>query len=414
MHCWGSTMVAATIIVSLNTYFIMAKGSAMGLWKGKKGSSVFYQIKNTNSMQKQGIRERNYEPSNPQSARQASQRMRMFPAQAVYGVLKDTIERSWQGVKYGQMTRQAYLKSALRSDIFPAVSKGDGVIVPGPYQIAKGSLGEVKTTVTQNGAAQALLLFDTPYVGGSTIGEVSNFLLEANPWLKEGDQITIVLCYTGNNEVVEFNWWVKSFYIDPENNIEFDSLEAGLFPLGIDVSWNAAGLLWAPRDDAFIYAAACIVSREGTIPMRTNATLNVNTAVLPDYYGATARAKAQRSYMKALTVQSTDWPVDPGTDGGGGDDTINITVSQISFGSDGGETSVPGGTVSGGGEYLPGETVWLVATPNGTNTFQGWYPSAEDARNNTNRISANANYGFTAGDTVVTSTTIVGRFNAPL
>lgn len=392
----------------------MAKGSAMGLWKGKKGSSVFYQIKNTNSMQKQGIRERNYEPSNPKSARQASQRMRMYPAQAVYGVLKDTIERSWQGVKYGQMTRQAYLKSALRSEIFPAVIKGDGVVVPGPYQIAKGSLGEVKAIVNGSGFAYFDFIFTTPYSSGDTIGDLSTILLQDNPWLKEGDQITMVLCYTRQDNIVSFNWWVGSFYIDPTSTVDIVSPESGLTPVGFEISYGGNGLSIQAANDEFIYAAACIVSREGTTPLRSNATLTVNTAALPGYYGATGRAKAQRSYMKSLTVQSTDWPVDPSTEGGGGDDTINITVSQISFGSDGEETSIPGGTVSGGGEYLPGETVWLVATPSGTNTFQGWYPSVEDARKNTNRISANANFGFDAGGTVVTSTTIVGRFNAPL
>lgn len=384
----------------------------MGLWKGKKGSSVFYQIKNSNSLQKQGVRERNYEPANPKSARQAGQRMRMYPAQAVYGVLKDTIERSWQGVKYGQMTRQAYLKSALRSEFFPAVSKGDGVIVPGPYQIAKGSLGEVKATLTENGIAQFDFNFATSGTD-TTVGALSSALLESNPWLREGDQITTVLCYTGDASITRFNWFVGSIYIDPNDDTKLTPEDSPFVPFGFEVAFGS-GLSYSPIDEQFIYAAACIVSREGTTPMRTNATLSVNAAALPDYYGAAARAKAQRSYMKPLTVQSTDWPVDPGTDGGGGDDTINITVSQISFGSDGEETSVPGGTVSGGGSYLPGETVWLVATPSGTNTFQGWYPSEDDARHNRNRISPNANFGFDAGGTVVTSTTIVGRFNAPL
>lgn len=384
----------------------------MGLWKGKKGSSVFYQIKNSNSLQKQGVRERNYEPANPKSARQAGQRMRMYPAQAVYGVLKDTIERSWQGVKYGQMTRQAYLKSALRSESYPAVSKGDNVIVPGPYQIAKGTLQEVPVTLGQGEVAFGFLF--NSRLTADTIGGLSADMLAANPWLQAGDQITIVLCYTRDSAVVGFNWNVGSFYINTEDTTPLGWEDCEWIPQPFDWAWAAAGLTIEPRDDAFLYAASCIVSREGTTPLRSNAFLAVDASALPDYYGAAARAKAQRSYMKPLTVQSTDWPVDPGTDGGGGDDTINITVSQISFGSDGEETAIPGGTVSGGGSYLPGETVWLVATPSGTNTFQGWYPSAEDARNNTNRISANANFGFDAGGTVVTSTTIFGRFNAPL
>lgn len=384
----------------------------MGLWKGKKGSSVFYQIKNSNSLQKQGVRERNYEPANPKSARQAGQRMRMYPAQAVYGVLKDTIERSWQGVKYGQMTRQAYLKAALRSESFPAVSKGDGVIVPGPYQIAKGSLHEIHTSITQDGVAG----FEFNFTGrpdDDTVGSFAIRLLADNPWLQEGDQLSFVICYDPSQNAVRFNWIVVSMYLNTADQTVLNDL---LLPYGFNwniVPGNEYALKTDSLGDNYVYAAACIVSREGTTPMRSNATLAVNTAALPDYYGAAARAQAQRSYMKPLTVQSTDWPVDPGTDGGG-DDTINITVSQISFGSDGEETSVPGGTVSGGGSYLPGETVWLVATPSGTNTFQGWYPSEDDARHNRNLISSNANFGFDAGGTVVTSTTIVGRFNAPL
>jgi hypothetical protein len=387
----------------------MAKGSAMGLWKGKKGSSVFYQIKNTNSLQKQGIRERNYEPSNPQSARQASQRMRMFPAQAVYGVLKDTIERSWQGVKYGQMTRQAYLKSALRSELYPAVSKGAGVIVPGPYQIAKGSLGEVKASLTEDGAAIIGFHIATPAPGEKKISDLSSALLEANTWLKEGDQITFVLCYTGDAAIVQFNWYVGSFYINTTNE-EAITQETGIFPLGFEFDWGGGGIQFSTVDEQFIYAAACIVSREGTTPLRSNATLAVNAAALPDYYGAAARAKAQRSYMKALTVQSTDWPVDPGTEGGSGDDTLTYTVSQVTLDEEGKETTTVGGTVSGGGSYLPGETVGLTATPAANYLFQGWFPSKADALANTNRISANAVYAFAAGDEVFTSRTIVGKF----
>lgn len=385
----------------------MAKGSAMGLWKGKKGSSVFYQIKNTNSAQKQGIRERNYEPSNPQSARQASQRMRMFPAQAVYGVLKDTIERSWQGVKYGQMTRQAYLKSALRSEYFPAVSKGDGVIVPGPYQIAKGTLQEVPITLNA-GSVDIGFLFSEG-LSFTTVGGLSEQILAANPGLQAGDQITIVLCYTSDATVVRFNWNVGSFYLNIEDSTPLDWEHCNWIPQPFEVDWYAKGISIAPRDDAYIYAASCIVSREGTTPLRSNAYLAVDAPALPGYFGATARAKAQRSYMKALTVQSTDWPVDPGTEGDS-DDTLTYTVSQVTLDDEGQETSTVGGTVSGGGSYLPGETVSLVATPADKYLFQGWFPSKADALANTNRISANAVYAFAAGDEVFTSRTIVGRF----
>lgn len=386
----------------------MAKGSAMGLWKGKKGSSVFYQISNSNSLQKQGIRERNYEPANPQSAGQAGQRMRMYPAQAVYGVLKDTIERSWQGVKYGQMTRQAYLKAALKSEYFPAVSKGDGVIVPGPYQIAKGSLGEVEATLTEQGAAYLGFSMADSGSATSTIGDLSQALLDANPWLKEGDQITVVLCYTGDSTVVRFNWWVGSIYIDPQNDTELEVVDPEFVPLGFDIAYNGNGIVYTPVDDGFIYAAAAIVSREGTTPMRSNAKLSVNAAALPDYYGSAAIARAKRSYMKPVSVRSTDWPVDPSADGG--DDSITITVNQVTQNESGTEIQLVGGTVSGGGTYLEGEQVNLVATANSGYTFVGWYPSKNDAMAGSNRISNAAVFVFNAGDSAVTSSTIYGLF----
>ncbi|MGJ1042623.1 InlB B-repeat-containing protein [Staphylococcus epidermidis] len=242
------------------------------------------------------------------------------------------------------------------------------------------------------------------------MGDLSSQLLKDNPWLKEGDQITLVLCYTNDSTIIQFNWFVSSFYIDPTSSVEMNSEESSIKPIGFDIAYDGAGLVFTPIDEEFIYAAACIVSREGATPMRSNATLSVNAAALPDYYGATARAKAQRSYMKALTVQSTDWPVDPDTEGGSGDDTLTYTVSQVTLNEVGQETTAVGGTVSGGGSYLLGETVSLIATPATNYLFQGWFPSKADALANTNRISANAVYAFAAGDEVFTSRTIVGKF----
>lgn len=389
----------------------------MGLWKGKKGSSVFYRIENSNNAQKQGVRERVYDPSNPKTSSQAGQRMRMYPAQAVYGVLKDTIERSWQGVKYGQMTRQAYLKAALRSDIFPAVSKGDGVVVPGPYQIAKGSLGEVTATLGGDGSAQVDLQLTTLVATNNRT--LSAALLAANPWLRQGDQITVVLCYTNDSAVTQFNWWVSSFYLDPDGTIEPErglDDDGGFVPIGFNLSQTNSGLVYEPIDEEYVYAVACIVSREGTTtPLRTNAYLVVDTDALPGYYDVESRARARRSYMNPLRVQSTDWPVDPGEQGGGGsDDTYTITVNQVTTQAGGTEDPTAGGTVSGGGSYLIGERVTLTATPDGAHSFVGWYPSKADALANTNRLSAAATLIFDAGDQFQNVTTFFGKFQPQL
>lgn len=367
----------------------MAKGSAMGLWKGKKGSSVFYQIKNSNSLQKQGIRERNYEPSNPQSSAQAGQRMRMYPAQAVYGAIKDVIERSWQGVKYGQMSRQEYLKHALREPLFPYIAKGGSTVVPGPYQISKGSLQEVEATVSAGRFTFPLFIkgqvnFD------SSLADVSNYLLASNAFLSEGDQLSFVVCHTNINGD-GFYWHVISFYINAQAEDVTMGDIFGAFLSPDEVALNAEGISFVSGNHIFM-AAACVISREGATPLRSTARLacDYTAGDMQAYYSTEAQSAAKRSYMKQLSTAVTDWPADPDSDGagGGGSSTVNITAT----------VQGQNGTVSGGGEYQRGELVQLIATPAAGYQVMAWYTSQEDAEGGTNPISSAGVLTFTAGD----------------
>ena len=288
----------------------MAKGSAMGLWKGKKGSSVFYKIANSNSAQKQGIRERVYEVGNPQTSAQAGQPMRMYPAQAVYGAIKEVIERSWQGIKYGEAARREYLKGALRVPVFPAIAKGMGVVVPGQYQIAKGTLQEYRQSFDANGnfivdmpAASAIAWED------GTIADLSVALLSANPQLANGDQLAFVICYnpTGSTTYPSFVWQVVSFELDTAST----QLISELLPSNMELSASASNLEIALSGGATFWAAAMIISREATTPLRSNATLVCRLDVMQPWYSASAIENARKSYMKPETTAQVDWPADP-------------------------------------------------------------------------------------------------------
>ena len=367
----------------------MAKGSAMGLWKGKKGSSVFYQIKNSNSLQKQGVRERNYEPANPQTASQAGQRMRMFPAQAVYGAIKDVIERSWQGVKYGQMSRQEYLKHALREPLFPAVTKGDSVVVPGPYQISKGSLQEVAPTVGTGRFIFPIFCGET-FSYGSTLAELSTGIINNNPFLQEGDQLSFVLCHTNLNGD-GFYWNVISFYLNTQaQDITLDTIFDPIFSAS-EAGFNNEGISFISGNHIFM-AAACVISREGDTPLRSTARLacDYTAGDMQKYYSAEAQSSARRSYMKQVSTLVTDWPSDPdsGDAGGGGSDTIRITATAFN----------EYGTVTGGGRYQRGDLVSLVANPEQGYVVQGWYTTEQDAEAGKNPISQAGVLTFTAGD----------------
>ena len=288
----------------------MAKGSAMGLWKGKKGSSVFYKIANSNSAQKQGIRERIYDVANPQSSAQAGQRMRMYPAQAVYGAIKEVIERSWQGIKYGEGARREYLKGALRAPVFPAIAKGMGIVVPGPYQIAKGTLQEYRQSFDDDG--NFIINMPAASAVGSDDGTLADFsvaLLSANPQLRDGDQIAFVICYnpTGSTIYPSFVWQVVSF----ELNTGSTQALSELLPPYVELATTTTQMSLSSAGGATFWAAAMILSREATTPLRSNATLVCRINNMQAWYSATAIEEARKSYMKPESTAQVDWPADP-------------------------------------------------------------------------------------------------------
>lgn len=291
----------------------------MGLWRGKKGSSVFYYLRNSNNREKQGIRE--YQPvvANPQTAAQISQRVYLRPAQNIYRELADIIRRSWQGLEYGGKGTQEFFKGALRHGStlpvgIPWLNKGDQRAVPGAYKISSGSLQEVVTSI--NGLTDAVTSL---YVGsqiGATWGEVSEALI-ANNSLKNGDQVTFVACTSdtdADNEqnVAKYRWYIMSVYVDTENTTP--ASEVLTYPFAI--SGEDGQLLLQMQEgptDAALAAAAVIVSRLGNTGtyQRSPSTIAVNTELLAYWYTPARYLEARNSYrIWGGSTRSGNWVVD--------------------------------------------------------------------------------------------------------
>lgn len=306
----------------------------MGLWKGKKGSSVFYKITNSNSAQKQGIRERVYEVSNPKTAAQADQRMKLLPAQRIAGVLREIIERGWQGIDYGAKSRSAFLSKALSmSSGFPYVDKDSDLIVPGKYQITKGTLTQIVSRVYSFDGISAPALTTNLYIGSdldivpatTTVGTLSTALLANNSGLQEGDQITFVICFTNDYDIssvedMDYFWKYFSFFIDSSSTTIMQDVSAALYSSDPGDSANSLNY-----NEAFINAsgavlAGCVIlSRLGSTGtyLRSTAKLNVDDG-LDAWFTQSKKQKARRSYQyKGANDEPTDgpdWPVDSDVD----------------------------------------------------------------------------------------------------
>lgn len=333
----------------------MAKGSAMGLWRGKKGSSVFFKIKNSNSAQKQGIRERVYEVSNPQSIAQASQRMKLLPAQRIATLLKSVIERGFEGVEYGVKSRNKFLQYALKmTEGFPATDKDSSIVYPGKYLIAKGSLPEVECHMNDgsvgaypNGSFMVNLYATRGVSTLATVGSLAASLLENNPALQEGDQLTFVMCEGLSGDIIEDSrpvWRVVSIFLYTDDTRTM--AEAGLSMLSIDTSRM---LMFNPTETTFrdgYMAAACIVSREpeGLGHLRSDATIAINANLNDMLFGSPAMARARASYRSTSDVNN-DWPVQD-------EATASGLVGTID------ESYVLSG-LTGDWDYLNGRTVFV-------------------------------------------------------
>ena len=271
----------------------MGKGIGLiGNFKGKVGNTVGYKLSASNTGNTQGIRV--YQPivRNPKTSAQAEQRAKLAPINATYRALKMVIDRGNEGLPYGNKSRLAWLKQALKAESMPWINKGGVITHPVLCQLTKGSLAGV-TTNFRNSGMQITASSIEAGASLATIGAVSTALLDSYPSLKAGDQITIV-----------------------DINIEADAMIPNVFSFVIDTNSKVATDLFTAVEGAIIVAfesqiniGTVIVSREGDNGQHLRSTSYLNAGsdlktAAP--YDETSKAAAVESYMSAASANS-DW-----------------------------------------------------------------------------------------------------------
>lgn len=178
----------------------MAKGIEMnGMLRGKRGGVVY-----SRSNGEQISRVRVTQIANPKTTKQQAQRCIFATATAAYSKMKAICDHSFEGVKYGAKSQQAFMKENLAllrnraaadegNFLIPNIS----VLMANPYLISKGSLSNVQGLDILNGNDS---IFTDSLVPVNGIISVKNFCDSLS--IKKGDQITIVaLVDRGGNPV---------------------------------------------------------------------------------------------------------------------------------------------------------------------------------------------------------------------
>lgn len=264
----------------------------IGNFKGKLGNTVGYKVSQSNSGTNQGVRV--YQPNikNPKSAAQAEQRAKYAPIFATYRALKMIIDRGNESKPYGNASRLAWLRKAFRSCVISWTPQGETVKFPIGCQLTQGSLRDIPFTIQADE-----LKIVAPSIGDkqqfSEVSELVGFLLDNYPYLKEGDQFTIVIAEV---QYQSLQFKIESYILNPTD-------ETPLHGWGCE-----RGRIVYYGDDVII-GAAIIISREGAhgehLRSTSFLTINADEVQNPPYDDASKQA-AIASYM-ATDSANADW-----------------------------------------------------------------------------------------------------------
>lgn len=295
----------------------MAKGSKLGIVRGKVGTEVYYKVSGSGNKEKQGTRVYTAVVANPKTVAQAVQRLKFLPATAFYRAYKnEVLDHSFEGVPYGARSNAKFMKLALALPSgYPYVVKGSDGLFPGQYPLSRGSLVNL-LDCHFNGAEG----FGISSFGGAwsvqTKGDVHAFILNNNKWLKEGDQITFVtMLLTSNNTVIPV---VDRMVLDTKDKTPvtdsyqmdfWELIDDGSFENPYQASWKLLGL-------GVIISRPVLSKKSRQIQwLRSNSDMDLNFRNIPELgnlFKQEAYDNAINSYTSATPVVSSEWYLNQG------------------------------------------------------------------------------------------------------
>lgn len=294
----------------------MAKGSFLGVKRGKLGDAVGYNVTNSSDKEKQGWRA--YQPvvRNPQSDGQIDQRIKLAAVNNLYRALKPIIQRGWENHKYGDESRRAFLKRALGASFEgPYIEKGSTLAVPiKNVPIMYGSLPPIQVECSDDEIWLMNVVVNSDTLT-DTIGDISSAFI-SNYLALEGDQVTLVLGTLTELGMVSYR--IISFYVNTVDDTPASDI--GL-SFAKDTFESATRLVIDGVADNVNFnigncCCCCSISRDGdSANLRSYAEFAMSEPFENYFYGnAAAKKAAAKSSYRRTSSANTNWEQVP--DGG--------------------------------------------------------------------------------------------------
>lgn len=285
----------------------MGKATGIGSqFRGKVGNVIGYLSKNRAGRYEQTVK--GYQPvvANPQTYAQALARVPVGPVQRVCSALLTIVQRGFEGVAYGDPSKNEFLSYNLKNFRGPFMVKGAVAVPPGPMLISKGSLSPITVRNFPGGSTAIEVVFNlncTLSNANPTKGSLAANLLRNNTTLVPGEQLTFVTVRLLDEQ---YHYDFESIILDandtsyPQGILGYISNDNG----SLEISPEMSGF------DGVVCAAACIRSQAwgATSFRRSTAFLECNHAVYL-YNDQAAVQDAVASYRTGDVPE--DWEDDP-------------------------------------------------------------------------------------------------------
>lgn len=280
-------------------------------FRGKVANVVGFKNSASTKSNKDFVREHVAEIANPQTDAQAAQRCKAKPAQMFYAAFEAVLNHAFKPSAKASLNRNMFLKYAMSNPTIPDVEKGEAYLPLVDYRVSRGNLGFDSLcngeAVVDGSGVRFGVFCNIETTEATTVGAFSTAILEANPQLVEGQELTFLVISCPADRPTLRTTTVISFVLDKSNSVTvLANLYKGMVFLGCSSQGEGIEIFSEDAESTSILAAALIISsRSGSSWRYTNSFMVLSNE------GEAARAlvtpsAVKQSYMKSEASRESD------------------------------------------------------------------------------------------------------------
>lgn len=276
-------------------------------FKGKVANVVGFKNSASRKINKNFMRER-VTGANPRTEKQATQRCKAKPAKIFYDGFQNVLNHAFLPNDRASRNRNEFMSLAMKNTELPDVAKTDSYLPLNSLQISKGALGlDFLTIGTADNESVRFenLKIDDALSSQMTIATLSEMLLNSNPLLSEGQELTFLAVLVNKNDASARIAAYISFVLDPGNNTTtIDSL-GQIVTIG-DYDERAIAVIPTNDlgDDYYVASAGVIISSKTNSSWLYTSSFMYRSIEGEQLYAGESKRSVVASYMQAGDFES--------------------------------------------------------------------------------------------------------------